>query len=443
MGADRRSVFIRARRTRAHRAARSAFAAGLAALALIFAFAPRAEAKRFFIPQDYKTIQAGIDKASTGDTIWVAAGTYPGGIVMKKSVVLFGDAGAENTILDGGDSVRVLEMEGLRNAAVVGFTIRRGKANSGGGVHCVRDTSILFAGCFFEKNWESAISAWDTRDVNLMELRFEGNWGSAVTLQSSSLIARECEFVKNHGYVGGAINFVRSSTTLPLRNCAFDENSADDATGGAVNADSSDLLIAECVFRKNSAKVAGGAIAVMNGSKVALSRLHFAGNHAAASGAVHADHGGLNLAMSLFEKNEATALGSAIGIVARAQAGINPIIVNNTFYKNASKSEGTTIWAEHVSPEIRKNIFVVEGDQRAVTGSDSSPLYECNLIYDPTGGALGTLPSADTLVGDPLFCDPENGNFYVRDLSPAVLASCAPIGALPKKCTSFKMAPSR
>ena len=438
MVADRRVASAPGRR--AHRAA---FAAGLAALALLLALAPRAEAKRFFIPQEYKTIQAGIDKASTGDTIWVAAGTYPGGIVMKKSLVLFGDAGAENTILDGGDSVRVLEMEGLRNAAVVGFTIRRGKANSGGGVHCVRDTSILFAGCFFEKNWESAISAWDTRDVNLTELRFEGNTGSAVTLQYSSVIARSCEFVKNHGYVGGAMNFVHSSATLPIRNCAFSENSADDATGGAVNVDSSDVLIAECLFRNNTAKVAGGALAIMNGSKVALSRLHFVGNHATASGAIHADHGGVNIAMSLFEKNESTALGSAIGVVARAVAGINPIIVNNTFYKNVGKSEGTTIWAEHVSPEIRKNIFVVEGDQRAVTGSDSSPLYECNLIYDPTGGALGNLPSSDTLVGDPLFCDPENGNFYVRDLSPAVLAGCAPIGALPKKCTSFKMAPSR
>ncbi len=299
MVADRRVASAPGRR--AHRAA---FAAGLAALALLLALAPRAEAKRFFIPQEYKTIQAGIDKASTGDTIWVAAGTYPGGIVMKKSLVLFGDAGAENTILDGGDSVRVLEMEGLRNAAVVGFTIRRGKANSGGGVHCVRDTSILFAGCFFEKNWESAISAWDTRDVNLTELRFEGNTGSAVTLQYSSVIARSCEFVKNHGYVGGAMNFVHSSATLPIRNCAFSENSADDATGGAVNVDSSDVLIAECLFRNNSAKVAGGALAIMNGSKVALSRLHFVGNHAAASGAVHADHGGVNIAMSLFEKND-------------------------------------------------------------------------------------------------------------------------------------------
>lgn len=417
------------------------------ALAAAFAMlqlgsASPAQAKRMFIPREYKTIQAGVDAAADGDTIWVTAGTYGGPIVMKKNLVLFGDAGAENTIIDGGDSVRVLHIEGVKNAAVIGFTIRRGKANSGGGISCVRDTSILIAGCLFQKNWESAISLWQSRDLNLREIRFEENTGSAVALQFSSVIIGLCEFIRNHGYAGGAISFVHSNATLPIRNCSFQQNRADDATGGAVNVDSSDVLIADSVFDGNSAKVAGGAVACMNGSKVAISRVHFTGNHSAASGAVHADRSGLNLGMSLFDKNTSTALGAAIGIVGRALAGINPIFQNNTFYKNAAESEGTTIWAEHVSPEIRKNIFVVEKGQRAVYGVDSSPLYECNLIHDPTGASLGTLPSSDTLVGDPLFCDAEKGNFYLRDLSPAVLASCAPIGALPKKCTSFKLAPS-
>jgi hypothetical protein len=179
----------------------------------------------------------------------------------------------------------------------------------------------------------------------------------------------------------------------------------------------------------------------MDGSRLAISQCHFQGNAAAASGALHADKSGLNVAMSIFDHNTATALGSAIGLVGRALANINPLIQNNTFYKNASTSEGATLWAEHVSPEIRRNIFVVEKDQWAVSGVTTSPLYECNLIHDPSGGAIGSLPSADTLVGDPLFCDPANGDFFLRDLSPAVLATCGPIGALPKRCTSFHLAP--
>jgi hypothetical protein len=407
---------------------------------LSLTLAAPASAKRFFVPGGYTTVQAAVNAASTGDTVWVAAGTYAGGIVMKKSLVLFGDAGAENTILDGGDSVRVLHIEGVKSAAILGFTIRRGKANSGGGVHCVRDTSLLFAGCVFQKNWESAISTWESSDINVRECLFEENTGSALAVQSSTVVLGMCEFNKNQGYVGGAISLVQSRLLLPIRNCSFSENRSD-ATGGAINLDASEALLGELDFQKNTAKVAGGAVACMNGSKLAVSRSRFWENRAAGSGAIHTDRSGINIGGSLFVKNGASALGSTVGIVGRATAGINPIITNNTFYLNASDSEGSVIWAEHVSPDIKKNIFVIAGGQRVAAGIQSSPLYECNLLHDPTGKA--PLPTADTLVGDPLFCDAENGNFYLRDLSPAVLAACAPIGALPKKCTSFKMAPSK
>jgi hypothetical protein len=132
-----------------------------------------------------------------------------------------------------------------------------------------------------------------------------------------------------------------------------------------------------------------------------------------------------------------------VGMLGRGLANINPLIQSNTFYKNSSVSEGSTIWAERVSPEIRKNIFVVDAGQRAVFGVSSSPLYQCNLIHDPSGGAIGELPSGDTLVGDPLFCDAPNGDFFLRDLSPAALASCGLVGAFPKRCSSFKLAPGK
>jgi len=405
--------------------------------------APPAEATRIFVPQDKRTVQAGIDAASVGDTIWVSAGTYAGPFVMKKRLILFGDAGSQNTILDGGDSVRVLDIEGVKGAAVIGFTIRRGKANAGGGIHCVRDTSLMFAGCIFEKNWESAIAAWQSFDLNLRELTFTENRGSAVSLNASAALFRLCIFDRNTGYAGGAISFVQSTANLPIRQCTFQGNRAEVATGGAINADSSEITIAECEFKGNSAKVAGGAVASMDGSRLVLTRCRFTENNAAASGAVHVDRAGLNLGLSIFDQNKAIALGAAIGLVGRGLANINPILQSNTFYKNASTSEGTTIWAEHVSPEIRKNIFVVDAGQRAFAGVTSTPLYACNLVYDPSGGAIGELPSSDTLVGDPLFCDAPNGDFFLRDLSPAALASCGLVGALPKRCSSFKLAPGK
>ncbi len=415
-----------------------------AAVAIQFALpAPPARANRLFIPQTHRSIQAAIDAARPGDTLWVAAGTYAGPFVVKKPLVLFGDAGAENTILDGGDSVRVLHVEGVKGAQVIGFTIRRGKANSGGGIHCVRDTSIMIAGCVFEKNWESGLSAWQSSDINVKENRFVENEGSALTLDRSSVFIQSCLFTKNRGYSGAAISFNHSKSMFPIRDCTFEENSADRATGGAVNADSSEITIVECVFKGNSAKLAGGAIAAMASSRVAVSRCRFVENHAAGSGAVHVDHASLNVALSIFDRNRALALGAAMGLLGRGRANINPIIQNNTFYKNTSEGAGASIWAEQVSPELRRNIFVVERGQSPAAGVSSSPLFECNLIHDPTGTALAKLPSSDTLVGDPLFCDAASGDFFLRDLSPAALARCAPVGALPKRCSTFKLVPTK
>jgi len=418
-------------------------ALSLALAAILALTAHPAEAKRIFVPKQHRSLQAGIDAASPGDTIWVAAGTYQGPFTVKKRLVLFGDAGSDNTILDGGDSVRVLDIEGVNGGAVVGFTIRRGKSPAGGGVHCVRDTSLLFAGCTLEKNWESAISAWESVDFNLNELTFSENQGSAVSLNFTAALIRNCEFQKNTGYSGGAISLIHSSSNLPIRNCSFLGNRADTATGGAINGDSSEVTVADCDFSSNSAKVAGGAISAMNGSRLGVSHCHFIENSAKASGALNVDTSGLNLLLSVFDHNTALGFGSAIGLIGRAVANINPLVQSNTFYKNAATTEGTTIWSERVSPEIKRNIFVVDAGQRAVSGIGSSPLYQCNLIHDPSGEAVGALPSADTLVGDPLFCDPVSRNFYLRDLSPAALASCGVVGAFPKRCSSFKMAPGK
>jgi hypothetical protein len=123
---------------------------------------------------------------------------------------------------------------------------------------------------------------------------------------------------------------------------------------------------------------------------------------------------------------------------------VNPIISNNTFYLNDVKGDGATLFFVDVSPDVRKNIFVVSKDQRAVTGVKTSPRYDCNLIWDRSGGSIGALPSANTWVGDPLFCDAEHGNFKLRDLSPALRAPCGPIGALSEKagCASFRLQPA-
>jgi len=419
---------------------------GLLLVAATLASAPgTARAKRWFVPRQHRTIQKAIDAASPGDTIWVAAGTYRGTITLKKRLVLFGDGGAEKTILDGKDSMRVVHVEGVNQAAITGFTIRGGKANSGGGIHCVRDSAFAIGNCIFTGNWESAISIWDGQGVTIGNCTFRGNKGSAVVANRSIIAIFESQFFDNEGRQGAAVSLSHVRLIVPFRNLVFERNRVRGATGGAICAeDSTTGTILNTAFRENESDVAGGAIAVMSGSTINISRTIFEKNRAAAGGALQSDRARVNVGMSLFRENAADAFGGAIGIAGRTVDNVAPTFANNTFVNNTVKGDGATLFFSDASPNVRKNILVVDRGQRAVMGMQSSPRYDCNLVWDPSGGASSALPSVNTWFGDPLFCDAEHGNFALRDLSPAIRAPCGPIGAFIEKagCSSFRLQPA-
>ena len=85
--------------------------------------------KTINIPADYPTIQAGINAASTGDTVLVAPGTYFENIDFKgKAITVTSSAGAAQTIIDGqGKTATVAFLTGETRASVISnMTIRNG-----------------------------------------------------------------------------------------------------------------------------------------------------------------------------------------------------------------------------------------------------------------------------------------------------------------------------
>ena len=100
------------------------------------------------IPADYSTIQAGLNAASEGDTVLVAAGTYTENITWPttNSIQLIG-SGEENCIIDGNQQASVIRFEedlgGIIDTTtlITDFTIQNGYAQnhqnySGGGIVC-------------------------------------------------------------------------------------------------------------------------------------------------------------------------------------------------------------------------------------------------------------------------------------------------------------------
>lgn len=78
-------------------------------------------ARNINIPDEYPSIQAGIEAADPGDTVRVASGTYYERVALKSGVALLG-AGSHSTILDGSEEGDVVI--GADRSVVSGFTIR-------------------------------------------------------------------------------------------------------------------------------------------------------------------------------------------------------------------------------------------------------------------------------------------------------------------------------
>jgi len=164
---------------------------------------------------DYLTIQAGLDAASTGDTVRVAPGTYSGAGNRALDfggtrLTLWAPAGAESTIIDCGLAARAFNFHsGEDTTAVVrGFTVTRGTATQGGGLYCAGASPLVWD-CWFVSN--SATS------------------GAGAFCASSSAKFRACVFRENSATYGSGITIL--SSTAALRNCTFCKNGGAAAQG--------------------------------------------------------------------------------------------------------------------------------------------------------------------------------------------------------------------
>lgn len=407
-------------------------------------FAPEhADAKRIFVPKQHRRLQAAIDAAAAGDTLWVGPGTYFGPFTIKKRLVLFADEGPDKTVLDGRDTVRVVHVEGATGAAIIGFTIQNGKAPGGSGIYCLRDTFFTIAGCSIRANAEAGVALWKCGSVQIGETEITGNHGSGLTASESKVTLVRTNFRENHSSTGGGMSFVDADLYI-ARECLFESNRADGGTGGAIFAESTPIRILSCTFRGNSAASGGGAVAVMDSSDLRIRSTTFSANRSNTGGALLTDQSYLDVQNSIFDRNRATAAASAIQILGRRTPGVNPVVSGNTFYRNGvDVEEGAAIFSESVAPEITHDIFVIDSTakNKAVLQMKGSAHYECNLVQLLDGSQAA--PNANTIVGNPAFCDAEHGDFHVHDLSPALLSPCGRIGALGKGCGSFKLLPSQ
>ncbi|MBW8049525.1 MAG: T9SS type A sorting domain-containing protein [Cytophagales bacterium] len=134
---------------------KNSFVAKLVALILLSGYG---YANIISIPNDYPTIQQGIDAATAGDTVLVSPGTYfenidftGKNIIVGSLFLTTGDKSyISQTIIDGRDSSSVVTFKNGEDttAMITGFTIRNGLGaswlnGSGGGVSCINSSPTI------------------------------------------------------------------------------------------------------------------------------------------------------------------------------------------------------------------------------------------------------------------------------------------------------------
>ncbi len=220
------------------------------------------------IPEDYPTIQQGIDAAFEGDTVLVVHGEYFENIQWPSinGIKLIG-SGYENTIINGFNNGSVISIEAtgiIDNTTVIkGFTIRNGLDGYGGGINCINSTPTLenLKVSNNQSFWGGGINFDDCVGVTLKNVIIVDNfcevWGGGIFLNLSEIKIEDSEISSNYAIErGGGICFLGGSE-LDLNNVKI-KNNISTERGGGIYAESSDITLTATDIIQNTATFGGG-----------------------------------------------------------------------------------------------------------------------------------------------------------------------------------------
>jgi len=379
------------------------------------------------VPGDSATIQGGIDLASYGDTVQVAAGTYIENITLKNGVTLIG-AGAATTIIDGNNSGSVVTSSSCDpNTVIDGFTITRGNAYDGGGMQNYNSSTVV-TNCTFTGNVSLEVGGGMSNSggsPTITGCTFSENspagysLGGAMCNSYSSPVITGCTFINNvaNGFqqagtgLGGAMYNDYSSPVIT--GCTFTQNRSREGAG--MYNHNSNPAVTDCRFIRNLATYTTGAAGMQNkSSSPTLTNCTFSGN-VGAGGSMGNPRAGALLNQS--SSNPIVVNCVFIGNWGIYGGGIcsedsNPTVVNCTFCGNAGTWYGIMIgdanvfdsifWGNTagafgiISSTVHIDYSNVQGGWSGTGNINADPLF----VRAPHPGADGKWGTADDDYGD-------------------------------------------
>ncbi len=317
----------------------------------------------------YTDLQSALAAASTGDAIWVAAGTYKPttgtdrsvSFVLTSGVSLVGgfagtetnlsqrDLGTNPTVLSGNIGVEAVSDDNSYHVVVAsntddtmvldGFTIRDGSASDG--------TAHASA----------------------------NNMGGGLLNVSGDLVLRSVTFSNNMADYGGGGMANDDHASPTMEDVTFSDNATDNYGGGLLNQGSSTPKLSRITFQNNMA-ISGGGMANLSSSSPTLENVKFHGNSAhpdrGSGGGLYNFFSTVTLSRVTFDQNT----GGSGGGMASLESTIT--LTDGTFTENTASSGGGISNGSSTVTLTNVTLFKNTGGEGGGLRNHNSPLVFTN-----------------------------------------------------------------
>lgn len=346
------------------------------------------------VPDDQPTIAAALAAATAGDEVVLACGTYyENRLNVKPGIILRSELGTADCAVIDGSGHQLLRLNPASDTVLEGLTLRRGY----GGALVVNSLNVVIRRCAFLENSrfrrdEGGGLLLDTSDVSVSECRFEGNRarrGNAIRDWGGTLEITNSEFLFNaspEGYGFAAVQ-VTDAGSITIRSSLFTGNDWTlDVQGGT-------CTIEDSRFEANGggfSRSGDSPVLFFNNSAVFIRRSTFLGNN-----------------------GERHFFGSPAYYFTRC-----PSVTIESCVFHGDRSYDWALfrtWATRV--EFRRSIVA---DVLAAQVFGCGVAVSCSDVWDYSGAlfAPGCADTSGVIIADPLFCNPDAGDYRISSLSP-------------------------
>jgi hypothetical protein len=351
-------------------------------IAIVAVFCLTATATIINIPDDYNTIQEGVDVSTNGDTVLVQPGTYVENInfnghniVLGSLFLTTGDTSyISQTIIDGGydDVVVTFDNDESDPCMITGFTIQNGwllyyDIIPVGGILCHYSNPLICNNIIIN------------------------NLGCGIACDNASATIRDNIISYNEGMSGGGIFCIESGEFI-ITNNLISNNIAtgylEIMGGGGIYGWHTSMTIGNNIIINNQAESDGGGVMLFETPHLVHHNL-IAVNQAYRGGGIACFNSSGTMNNNTITGNFADSAG---GIAAEDDSGISYI----DFFNNI-------LWADS-SLDLNYEILSFN--------------VELDVSYCDIGDSLWT--GDGNISEDPLFIDPGNGDFCLMTASPCI-----------------------